>query len=245
MKRHLLYAMLSLAWQPALAQDWRQVIPGFSDLQRSPSLPKDYAESLTELLLPAAEWKAERLSFANESSRAYQVTYGKGGIVTVDRVMTKGNCRFSINIASPTSARIRHQIMIGTDMAEWEIVRRDPPSSEGQPFARTYFLRLPNSGRLRGLAFYEGTWAELDPYHAWESVRIAAGTQTVDGPYVLRHSCVTLFVKAKVPVPEIAAFTGMTIAVLERYYLHQTLADQENIAQTTHQKRARNRSKRA
>jgi hypothetical protein len=163
MKRHVLYAMLSLLWQPALAQDWRQVIPGFSDLQRNPTLPKDYAESLTELLLPAAEWKAERLSFAHESARAYQVTYTKGGgIITVDRVMTKGNCRFSINIASPTSARIRHQIMIGTDMAEWEIIRRDPPSSEGQPFARTYFLRLPNSGRLRGLAFYEGTWAELD-----------------------------------------------------------------------------------
>ena len=42
-----------------------------------------------------------------------------------------------------------------------------------------------------------------------------------------------------------AATTGKTTTVLERYYLHQSLADQENIAQTAPQKRPRNRSKRA
>jgi integrase len=76
-------------------------------------------------------------------------------------------------------------------------------------------------------------------------VRIAPGTQMVDGPHILRHSCVSLFVKAKVPLPEIAAFTGMTTTVLERYYLQQSLADQEIIAQTAPHKRPRNGSKRA
>jgi len=52
--------------------------------------------------------------------------------------------------------------MIGTDMAEWEIIRRDPASSEGEPFARTLLLRRPNTGRLRGFSFYDGTWAELE-----------------------------------------------------------------------------------
>jgi hypothetical protein len=69
--------------------------------------------------------------------------------------------------------------------------------------------------------------------------------QTVDGPHILRHSCVNLFVQLKVQLVEIAAFTGMSVAVFERYYLHQALADQENIAQTTRQKRAGNELKRA
>ena len=92
------------------------------------------------------------------------------------------------------------------------------------------------------LNVYLTDYAPSSPSRFW---MIAAGTQTADGPLVLRHSCVTLFVKAKVPLPEIAAFTGMTAAVLERYYRHQTLADQENIAQTAPQKRAINGSKRA
>jgi hypothetical protein len=65
-------------------------------------------------------------------------------------------------IQRPGSARIRHYVQIGTDMAEWEIIRRDPPSADGEPFARTLVLRRPNTGRLRGYAFYDGTWAELE-----------------------------------------------------------------------------------
>ena len=72
-----------------------------------------------------------------------------------------------------------------------------------------------------------------DVYKASEAVIIAAGDAEPDGPHILRHSCVTLFVKAKVSLPEIAAFAGITHAVLERYYLHSALANQENIAATT------------
>jgi hypothetical protein len=88
-----------------------------------------------------------------------------GGIITVDRLGPRagpGKCFFSIMIQRPGTARIRHYVQIGTDKAEWEIIRRDPPSADGEPFARTLLLRVPNTGRLRGNAFYDGTWVELD-----------------------------------------------------------------------------------
>jgi hypothetical protein len=131
-------------------------------LQRNAPVPEGFAERIREILLPSSEWKAEGLSFGGGPVRAYQVTYAKGGgLITIDRDGTNGHCRFDLIIQRPTSARIRHQIMVRTDKAEWEIVRRDPPSPSGEPFARTYLLRRPSTGQLLGLVFYEGTWAEL------------------------------------------------------------------------------------
>jgi hypothetical protein len=48
--------------------------------------------------------------------------------------------------------------------SEWEIIRSGPPSSEGEPFARTLLLRRLNTGRLRGFAFYDGSWAQLEGF---------------------------------------------------------------------------------
>jgi integrase len=92
---------------------------------------------------------------------------------------------------------------------------------------------------------YNGRPIKKDPYHAWESVRVAAGATTVDRPHVLRHTCVTLFVKAGLTLPEIASFTGMTTTVLERYYLHGSLEDQTNIVATAPKIAPRNGAKRA
>jgi hypothetical protein len=50
---------------------------------------------------------------------------------------------------------------------------------------------------------------------------------------------------AMLRLPWVPSFTGMTTAVLDRYYLHQSLEDQENIVQTMHQKRISSASKRA
>ena len=167
MKRPLQLVIILALCQPGLAQEPRVAIPGLGiSLQPNASVPEGFAEEIMEILLPSAALKAEGLSSASEPARAYQVTYTRGGgIITVDRpvtrVLTKEQCRLSLNIQRPASARIRHQIMIGTDLAEWEILRRDPPSSDGEPFARTYLLRRPIAGELRGIAFYEGTWAEL------------------------------------------------------------------------------------
>jgi hypothetical protein len=160
----LVVALVSITVQPVLAQERPIRFPGMDFvLHPNASIREGFAGRITELLVPSTEWEKEGLTFANAPARAYQVSYAKGGaIVTIDRVMTKNHCRLNIKIIPPASARIRHQIMIGTDKADWEIVRRDPPSSDGQPFARTYFLRLPNTGQLLGLVFYEGTWVELD-----------------------------------------------------------------------------------
>jgi hypothetical protein len=50
---------------------------------------------------------------------------------------------------------------------------------------------------------------------------------------------------AMLRLPWVPSFTGMTTAVLDRYYLHQSLEDQGNIVQTMHQKRISSASKRA
>ena|SRR5262245_48154260 len=163
MKRLLLLLSFWALCQPTLAQEPQITMPslGFS-LQQNAPVPEGFAERIRETLLPSSEWKAEDLSFGGGSIRAYQVTYAKGGgIITVDRDETNGHCRFELKIEPSTAAKIRHQIMVGTDKAEWEIIRRDPPSPSGEPFARTYLLRRPSTGQLLGLVFYEGTWAEL------------------------------------------------------------------------------------
>jgi hypothetical protein len=162
MKRALLVAIIWAFSQPVLAQERRITIPGLFSLDLNAPVPEDFGDKLMESLLPSVEWKAEGLSFGGGPVRAYQVTYPKGGsIISVDRAMAKGPCRFSIHIERPLGAKTRHKVMVGTDLAEYEIIRRDPPTSDGEPFARTYLFHLPNTASLRGFAFYEGTWAEL------------------------------------------------------------------------------------
>jgi hypothetical protein len=171
MKRSLLFVVIWALCQPVAAQKQQVIAPVLPNLgitfQPKASVPEGFAERIMEVPLPSTEFRAEGLFSANVPARAYQVIYAKGGgIITVDRTMTplstKKHCRLTIKIESPESARIRHQIMIGTDLAEWEIVRRDPPSFDSQPFTRTYLLRRPMPHELRGIAFYEGTWAELE-----------------------------------------------------------------------------------
>jgi hypothetical protein len=163
MKQPLLLLSIWVLCQPTLAQEPQVTIPGLGiSLQRNAPVPEGFAERIREILLPSSEWSAEGLSFGGGLVRAYKVTYAKGGgIITIDRDGTNGHCRFNLKIERSTSARIRHQIMVGTDKAEWEIIRRNPPSPSGEPFARTYLLRRPSTGQLLGLVFYEGTWAEL------------------------------------------------------------------------------------
>lgn len=162
MKRPLLLVIIWTLCQSTLAQEPQVTMPGSGiSLHANAPVPEGFAEKIIEHLLPSTEWKAEGLPFPRGRARAYQVTYSKGGgLITVDRVGV-GSCRFSINVGARASARLRHQILVGTDMAQWEIIRRDPPSPDHEPFARTYLLRLPQTGELRGLAFYEGTWVEL------------------------------------------------------------------------------------
>lgn len=162
MKTLLLLIVVGLPWHSALAQDGRVTIPGTGiTLHPNAPVPEGFSDTITELLLPAKEWKAEGLSFAGGATRAYQVNYSRGGIITVDRDDANGHCQFSLHIQRPASAKIRHQIMVGTEFGEWDIVRRDPLSPEDKPFARTYLLSHPATGTLLGLAFYDGTWAQL------------------------------------------------------------------------------------
>jgi hypothetical protein len=165
MMRVLQLIIIWMLCQPALAQQSQVTIPGLGiSLLPNAPVPEGFAEKIAELLFPSTEWQAEGLSFPSGPARAYQVNYARGGgIITVDR-LGAGKCLFSIKIERPGSARIRHYVMIGTDLTEWEIIRRDPPSSVSEPFARTLLLQRPNTGRLRGFAFYDGTWAELECY---------------------------------------------------------------------------------
>src|SRR5262249_37716221 len=50
-----------------------------------------------------------------------QLRWG-AGIITVDRQSAR-KCLFSIKIDRHGSARVRHYVMFGTDMAEFEIIR--------------------------------------------------------------------------------------------------------------------------
>jgi hypothetical protein len=170
MKRPLLLMIFWMLCQPTVAQEPKVTVPGLDALgitfQPKAPVPESFPEKIIELLFPTAEWKAEGLSFASGPARAYQFNYARGGgIITVDRLGPR-KCLVSIMIERPRSARIRHYVMIGTDLAAWEIIRRDPPSPDGEPFARTYLLRLTrhpiiSSTELRGIVFYDGTWVEL------------------------------------------------------------------------------------
>jgi hypothetical protein len=169
MKRPLLLMFIWMLCQPTVAQEPKITVPGLDalgiSLQPNAPVPERFPEKMTELLFPSAEWKAEGLSFASGPARAYQMNYAKGGgLITVDRLGPRwgpGKCLFSIKIQRPGTARIRRYVQIGTDMAEWEIIRRDPPSADGEPFARTLLLRVPNTGRLRGYGSSPITFTDI------------------------------------------------------------------------------------
>ena len=153
-KRALLVVIIWTACQTVLAQERRVTIPGMGiSVDLNARVPEGFADKIMESLLPSVEWNAEGLFFGGGPVRAYQVTYAKGGgLITVDRGMAETGppagwpCRFSIKIERPLSAKIRHKIMVGTDLAKWEIIRRASPTPDGEPFARTYLFHFPNAG---------------------------------------------------------------------------------------------------
>jgi integrase len=55
---------------------------------------------------------------------------------------------------------------------------------------------------------------------SWEAVRKAPGASEKDAPHVMRHSAATWLMQAGVPIPEAAAFLGMSIEVMTSTYAH-------------------------
>jgi len=128
-------------------------------------VPDGYADAITDILVPPADWKKLGLPYSDaENAKAYLIDYGdKGKLITVDRWLNlRPNVRFSLNIARPSAIPLRHKIMIGTDKADWQILKRSPLSSEDEVFHRAYVLREREGGALLGIVFHGGAWSTIE-----------------------------------------------------------------------------------
>ena len=100
-----------------------------------------YAEEVIDLLVPRSEWIDLRDSSAREGcARAVLFDYGgRGKLVSLQRVIDirRGNY-IDVRIEQPEGIRLRHQIEIGTDLASWLMLRKEPNWPAAAPFKRTY-----------------------------------------------------------------------------------------------------------
>lgn len=126
----------------------------------SPSETDDeYAEKIINILLPdediykilpsAKIKKADALGGKGSFLQYYQSFGIEAGVnVLIDR---------------PDAIWLRHKITIGTDMANWELIKKETNWPEKKPFKRTYLLvqKRGEYGRMVGLAFYEGAMVEI------------------------------------------------------------------------------------
>lgn len=129
---------------------------------RSP-LANQEATAILKRLVVGEEWKEfGSPAWLEKSVNNTLLDYGEMG-----RLLSIGSFRSEVQLVveSPGAMRLRHKINVGTDLREWEIVRRETSYPEDRPFRRTYLLASPpgfSQPRLKGLLFFEGAMLELD-----------------------------------------------------------------------------------
>ena len=128
-------------------------------------VPDGYADAITDTLVPPADWKKLGLPYSDaEHAKAYLIDYGdKGKLITIDRWLNlRPNVRFSLSIERPSAIPLRHKIMIGTDKADWQMLKRSPLSKDESLFHRAYLLRRNEGGALLGIVFHGGAWSTIE-----------------------------------------------------------------------------------
>lgn len=167
MRTPILTATIVLVLAAASAHSDPAMWSGFGLFTVTPDapVPDGYAQAITDTLVPPPDWKQLGLPYADsERAKAYLIDYGdKGKLITVDRWLSlRPNVRFSLNIERPAAIPLRHKIMIGTDKAGWQVLKRSALSSDDEIFHRAYLLRSKKGGAVLGIVFHGGAWSTIE-----------------------------------------------------------------------------------
>lgn len=89
----------------------------------------------------------------------------RGKILSYSESLDLGSgSMFNIRIDRPDGIKLRYKIVIGTDMRNWELIKKETSWPEDDPFKRAYVLvqRRGEKGRMAGLVFFEGMVVQID-----------------------------------------------------------------------------------
>jgi hypothetical protein len=139
---------------------------GRFSVTRDAPAPDGYADAITNMLVPPADWKKLGLPYNDaQKSTAYLIDSGdKGKVITVDRRLSlRPNVRFLLQIARPSAIPLRHRSMFEWEVEDWKILYQSSLSSDSPKlFHRAYLLRRREGGALFGIVFHGGAWASIN-----------------------------------------------------------------------------------
>ena len=131
-----------------------------------PEYNDEFAATIIKELLPNSEITkivAPSARMGKEESILFD--YGqRGKLLSFQKALDlDAQATFDILIDDDQGIKLRHKIIIGTDLANWKILRKETSWPKDNPFKRTYLLVRNNNENqaIRGIAFYKGAMANI------------------------------------------------------------------------------------
>lgn len=140
-----------------------------TETQRSEEriINNEYAANIIAELLPIDEWvsifpdidppRAARVTLSEDSDGVKLLSlYRNLNVPSLSSII--------VTIHDAEGMRLRHQITVGTDLASWELIRKETTWPEDNPFRRVYLFKRPgeDSRKMRGLIFLNGVRVTID-----------------------------------------------------------------------------------
>ncbi|MCE5278732.1 MAG: hypothetical protein LLG03_11965 [Planctomycetaceae bacterium] len=116
------------------------------------------AEEIIGKLMPKTEWGL--IAAGNRWPRSARACGNPGKDVELEKDYNPA--RVEVYIEDIDGIRLRHKIMIGTDHANWKLIRKESTWPNDNPFKRIYVLRQVDDGPLEGLIFLKQAIVEID-----------------------------------------------------------------------------------
>lgn len=129
-------------------------------MQKSEEISDKDAAIILDDLLPIDEWNTiYPRGGPPQGAKAILFDYGdRGKLLSLQRLPG------IIGIIDDASGmRLRHKIVVGTDLAKWTCIRKESTWPQDNPFKRIYIFKRARGeeGDLRGLIFFEGAMVEI------------------------------------------------------------------------------------
>lgn len=132
--------------------------------------PKEYSDKFAEEVIGKFITDEEKSSLVTDGAvpgkpQAILFDYGASGkLLSLQSYLDmRGLSSVVVTLESKESIKLRHQINIGTDLATWELIKKETNRSDN-PFKRIYvFAQGRGEGkRMKGLSYYEGSIVEIE-----------------------------------------------------------------------------------
>lgn len=118
-------------------------------------IPQGQANSILRELIPEDEWEA--FGSTDWYDKPVQSLFFWGTTASLQGYQAEPQ----LTVESPEAMRLRHKIIVGTDLREWTILHKDTTYPRNVPFRRSYVLARPDEAKLMGLIVHEGAMLEF------------------------------------------------------------------------------------